>query len=171
MKFITTIIRAQIFLLGFGLVILNADEAIDGQETQKTKGLIRKSFYDKNHTKMGLLRKPLFPGANEVELLRSLLDASPERLKIMKKTIERVESMSPEKKKEIKMRWRQLKESPPHLRAQELGRLKRRHDQLSEYWATLNSKDRQNEIKAFRALSFTEREKYFKSVIKFKKGQ
>lgn len=171
MKFINKIIRTQIFLLGLGLAILNADEGLDGQTVQQTKGLIRKSFNDKNYTKMSLRRKSPFPGANEVELLRSLLDASPERLKIMKKTIERVESMSPQKKKEIKMRLRQLKDSPPHLRAHELGRLKRRYEQLTQHWASLEPKDRQNEIKAFRALSFTEREKYFKSVTQHKKGQ
>ena len=171
MKFIIKIIRAQIFLLGLGLATLNADEGLDGQTAQKTNRLIHKSFNDKNYTKMNLRRKPLFPGANEVELLRSLLDASPERLKIMKKTIERVESMSPQKKKEIKMRLKQLKDSPPHLREHELGRLKRRYEQLTQHWASLQPKDRQNEIKAFRALSFTEREKYFKRVIQHKKGQ
>ena len=75
------------------------------------------------------------------------------------------------KKKEIKKRLRQLKDSPPHIRAHEIGRLKRRYEQLTQHWATLNPQDRQNEINAFRALSFPEREKYFKSVIQNKKGQ
>lgn len=171
MNWVSKIIKIQFLVIGGGSILLHGNEGSLNQATTETKNSIHKSLSDNNFTKMSSRRRPSFPGANEVELLRSLLDASPERLKIMKKTIERVESMSPQKKKEIKKRLRQLKDSPPHIRADEIGRLKRRYEQLTQYWASLNPKDRQNEIKAFRALTFPEREKYFKSVIQYKKGQ
>ena len=171
MNWISKIIRTQFLVIGLGLTLLHANEKMVNQPITKNNDSIHKSSSDNNFTNISLRRKPSFPGANEVELLRTLLDASPERLKIMKKTIERVESMSPQKKKEIKKRLRQLKDSPPHIRADEIGRLKRRYEQLTQYWASLNPKDRQNEIKAFRALTFPEREKYFKSVLQYKKGQ
>ena len=171
MNWVNKIIKIQFLVIGGGSILLHGNEESFKQATSETKNSIHKSLSDNNYTKMNSRRRPTFPGANEVELLRSLLDASPERLKIMKKTIERVESMSPQKKKEIKKRLRQLKDSPPHIRADEIGRLKRRYEQLTQHWASLNPKDQQNEIKAFRALSFPEREKYFKSVIQYKKGQ
>ena len=169
MNWISKIIRTQFLVIGLGLTSLHANEKIVNQPITKNNDSIHKSSSDSNFTNISLRRKPSFPGANEVELLRSLLDASPERLKIMKKTIERVESMSPQKKKEIKKRLRQLKDSPPHIRAKELGWLKRRQEQLNNYWQTLSPQDRENEIKSFRALPSGEREKYFRSIIKTKK--
>ena len=171
MNWLKQIIKIQFLVIGGGSILLHGNEESLNQAIYKTKNSIHKNLDDNNFTKLISRRRLSFPGVNEVELLRSLLDASPERLKIMKKTIERVESMSPQKKKEIKKRLRQLKDSPPHIRAHEIGRLKRRYEQLTQHWATMNPQDRQNEINAFRALSFPEREKYFKSVIQNKKGQ
>ena len=47
------------------------------------------------------------------------------------------------------MRLRQLKDSPPHLRAHELGRLKRRYEQLTQHWASLNLKIDKMRLKPF----------------------
>jgi hypothetical protein len=170
MNVITTWRKAYYIILYLVFAPLSADEASYVKGTPETKDLVKDVVNEHNLTTMPARQKPPFPGGREVELLRSLLDAPPERLKILKKTIERVELMSPQKKKEIKKRLRQLKESPPHIRAHELGRLKRRQMQLNNYWQGMSPKDRQNEIKAFRALSLVERESYFKSVIKNKKG-
>ena len=102
MNWVSKIIKIQFLVIGGGSILLHGNEESLKQATTETKNSIHKSLSDNNFTKMSSRRRPSFPGANEVELLRSLLDASPERLKIMKKTIERVESMSPQKKKEIK---------------------------------------------------------------------
>ena len=99
MNWVSEIIKIQFLVIGGGLILLRGDEGSLNQVTSKTKNSIHKSLSDNNFTKMSSRRRPFFPDVNEVELLRSLLDASPERLKIMKKTIERVESMSPQKKK------------------------------------------------------------------------
>ena len=169
MNWVNKIIKIQFLVIGGGSILLHGNEESLNQAIYKTKNSIHKNLDDNNFTKLISRRRLSFPGVNEVELLRSLLDASPERLKIMKKTIERVESMSPQKKKEIKKRLRQLKDSPPHIRAKELGWLKRRQEQLNNYWQTLSPQDRENEIKSFRALPSGEREKYFRSIIKTKK--
>ena len=67
-------------------------------------GKLNKSSNEKNMTKSGSKRSVQLPNASEIELLQRLLDVSPERLRFMKKAIERVESMSPEQKKNIKER-------------------------------------------------------------------
>ena len=169
MNWLKQIIKIQFLVIGGGSILLHGNEESLNQAIYKTKNSIHKNLDDNNFTKLISRRRLSFPGVNEVELLRSLLDASPERLKIMKKTIERVESMSPQKKKEIKKRLRQLKDSPQHIRAKELGWLKRRQEQLNNYWQTLSPQDRENEIKSFRAIPSGEREKYFRSIIKTKK--
>lgn len=119
---------------------------------------------NKNHPKGDLLRKPLFPGAGQVDLLRVLLDMPPEKLRIMRKTIERVEKMSPVHKKEIKIRLSRLRDLNPENRARELRVLRRRYETLNKHWQNMDSESRQLEMSKFFKLSLSERSKYFNEI-------
>jgi hypothetical protein len=88
----------------------------------------------------------------------------PEKLRIMRRTIERVEGMSPVQKKEIKTRLRKLKDLNPDHRARELRGLRRRHDILNKHWQSLNSESRQEEMKKFYNLSLSERSIYLNKI-------
>jgi hypothetical protein len=129
------------------------------QKMERTKHLS-----DKNQTKKNLRGIPIFPGANQVELLRSLLDAPPENLRILRKTIERVEGMSLEQKKDIKHRLRNLKNLQPERRSKELRALRHRQDVLSKYWNSLDLEIRKEEMRSFYKLSLLERKKYFEKI-------
>ena len=63
---------------------------------------------DRNNSALSVSRSTHFQGAKHIDLLFSLLDASPEKLRVMKKTIERVQLMSPEQKKEMRGRLKEL---------------------------------------------------------------
>ena len=119
------------------------------------QGVNRPLVVDNNQTKRELHRKPHFPGASQVDLLRTLLEMPPEKLRIMRNTIERVEGMSPVQKKEIKTRLRKLKDLKPDYRLHELRLLRRRHDILNKYWQSLNSESREEEMKKFYNLSLS----------------
>ena len=120
---------------------------------------------DGNVSKVDKKRKLNFPSSDQIDLLRSLLDASPERLRVMKKTIERVESMTPDQKRNVKIRLRKLRDAPPHIRFKELGNLRLRHEKLTKYWQSLKSEKRKSEIKNFQNLSLSERDSYYRDVI------
>ena len=83
----------------------------------------------------------------------------------MKKTIERVESMTPDQKRNVKMRLKKLRDAPPHIRFKELGNLRLRHEKLNKYWKSLNREKRKSEMENFQNLSLPERESYFRDVI------
>jgi hypothetical protein len=125
---------------------------------------LNKSFNDRNMTKSGSKRSVQLPNASEIELLQRLLDVSPERLRFMKKAIERVESMNPEQKKNIKERLSKLKNSPPHIRKREIGKLRSRHEKLNKYWKDLDFEKRKLEITKFQSLSSLEKDNYLKRI-------
>ena len=150
--------------LFFPLILTLAEEVNDRKKLSIQKMEKRKHFSDKNQTKKNLRGIPLFPGANQVDLLRSLLDAPPENLRILRKTIERVEGMSPEQKKDIKHRLRNLRNLQPELRTRELRALRHRHDVLNKYWKSLDPEMRKEEMRNFYQLSFADRTKYFNKV-------
>jgi hypothetical protein len=160
-KIIKKIIRLSLF---FPLSLILASEVNDRKKLSIQKMEKRKHFPDKNQTKKTLRGIPLFPGANQVDLLRSLLDAPPENLRILRKTIERVEGMSPEQKKDIKHRLRNLRNLQPEGRTKELRALRHRQDVLGKYWKSLDPEMRKEEMRNFYQLSFADRTKYFNQV-------
>lgn len=150
--------------LFFPLSLSLGEKENDGKKLSIQKMERTKHFSDKNQTKKNLRGIPIFPGANQVELLRALLDASPENLRILRKTIERVEGMSLEQKKVIKHRLRNLKNLQPERRIKELRALRHRQDVLSKYWNSLDLEIREREMKNFYKLSLLERKKYFEKI-------
>ena len=132
------------------------------------QGVNKPILVDNNNSMRELHRKSLFPGARQVDLLRALLEMPPEKLRIMRKAIERVEGMSSVQKKEIKIRLRKLKDLKPDHQAHELRVLHRRHDILNKYWQSLNSESRQAEMKKFYSLSLSERSIYWNKIKELK---
>ena len=146
-KIIKKIIRLSLF---FPLSLILASEVNDRKKLSIQKMEKRKHFSDKNQTKKNLRGIPLFPGANQVDLLRSLLDAPPENLRILRKTIEH--------------RLRNLRNLQPELRTRELRALRHRHDVLSKHWKSLDPEMRKEEMSNFHQLNFVDRTKYFNQV-------
>jgi hypothetical protein len=72
--------------------------------------------------------------------------------------------MNPEQKKNIKERLSKLKNSPPHIRKREIGKLRSRHEKLNKYWKDLDFEKRKLEITKFQSLSSLEKDNYLKRI-------
>ena len=67
---------------------------------------------DHNRTAQGGIEREELR-AEQMELLRFFLEASPERLQVIRKTIERVEKMTPEERKSMRARLKRFREKAP----------------------------------------------------------
>lgn len=162
MKNITA--KLVLFFLFTPLSLIFAADLNERDVSGAKNSQIRKQFVDKNQSTKSHLKNPLFPGANQVDLLRSLLDAPPEKLRILRQTIERLEGMSIERKKEIKHRLKNLRNLRPEDRTKELKTLRNRQNILGKYWQTLEPEKRKKEMRKFHKLCLADRTQYFKSI-------
>lgn len=153
-----------LFLLFLNILSSKGSSPVNDSGTANTIDREFKRGFDKNMSKSGGFRKSNFSDLGEIEILRRLLDAPPEKLKIMKKTIERVESMTPEQKRNVSNRLKKLRESPPHIRHNEIGKLRFRRDKLNNYWQGLGVEERKSEMEKFFKLSALGREKYMTEI-------
>ena len=88
-------------------------EQNEASAQEKTIEGKRVDSVDHNRTAQGGHRKRRAPGEEQMELLRFFLEASPERLQVIRKTIERVEKMTPEERKSMRARLKRFQEKAP----------------------------------------------------------
>ena len=98
----------------------------------------------------------------EIEVLQRLLKAKPEKLRVMRKTIERVELMSVEQRKAMSERLRNFRNAPIEEKQRVMLRLKKRSKVLSQYWKKMDPQKKRVEMEHFRTLNEAERGNYFK---------
>jgi len=126
----------------------------------------RAASVDHNRTGQGGHRKRRAPGEEQMDLLRFFLEASPERLQVIRKTIERVEKMTPEERKSMRARLKRFREKAPAARTKMMKDFHMRQDLLNRYWKTLDPETRVREMNHFYQLSLPQRPKYFEKVRK-----
>ena len=151
------------FLLSLFASDLVAEKVLN-KNFDKLKHYSRKPLTDSNSSQSVPRKKPQFPVNKQINLLKSLLDTPPERLKIMRKTIERIESMNPEQKRALRQRLSTLNNKSPEGRSRELANLRTRHEKLSVFWQSLSPEKRSKEINQFQKLSYEDRAKYLKRI-------
>ena len=141
-----------------------------GEDGPSSKGKIvdgsKSGRFDQNRTGSALHRGKRPPNDEQIELLHFLLEASPERLQTIRKTIERVESMSPEQRKSMRARLKRFRENPPATRTKMMRDFRMRQDLLRKYWKTLDPETRAREMKHFYQLPLPQRPKYLEKVRK-----
>ena len=141
-----------------------------GEQKEPSRGKAREGprvgYFDQNRTGSGFHRKRKPPGEEQMELLRFLLEASPERLHVMRKTIERVEKMTPEERKSMRARLKRFRENAPAARTKMMKDFHVRQDALNRYWKTLDPETRSREMKHFYQLPLPQRPKYLEKVRK-----
>lgn len=157
------------FILHILSVSLFAGASI-GEERPSSKGKIvdgsKSGRFDQNRSGSALHWGKRPPNDEQIKLLHFLLEASPERLRAMRKTIESVESMSPEQRKSMRARLKRFKENPPATRTKMMRDYRMRQDLLRKYWKTLDSETRAREMKHFHQLPLPQRSKYLEKVRK-----
>ena len=157
------------FVLQLLLVSLFACASMGEQKTSskgKNREEPRPGRFDQNRTGPDIHWRKRPPGDEQMELLHFLLDASPERLQAMRKTIERVEAMSPEQRKSMRARLKHFRENPPATRTKMMRDFRTRQDLLRKYLKTLDPETRSREMKHFHQLPLPERSKYLEKVRK-----
>ena len=161
------------FVFQLLFVGLFAHSSLGEKEEPSLKGKTREdsrlSRFDQNRTGPGLHRKKRPPGDEQMELLRFLLEASPERLQVMRRTIERVEKMTPEERKSMRARLKRFRENAPAARTKMMKDFQSRQDSLHRYWKTLDPEARARETKHFHQLPMPERYKYLEKIRKKQK--
>ncbi|MBT3637599.1 MAG: hypothetical protein HN531_11705 [Opitutae bacterium] len=125
---------------------------------------------DENRTRADFHRKKRPPSEEQMELLRFLLEASPERLQVIRGTIERVEKMTPEERKSMRARLKRFRENAPAARTKMMKDFHMRQDLLRRYWKTLDPETEAREIKHFHQLPMPERHKYLEKIRKKQKA-
>ena len=104
-----------------------------------------------------------------MELLRFFLEASPERLQVIRKTIERVEKMTPEERKSMRARLKRFRRKAA-ARTKMMKDFHMRQDLLNRYWKTLDPETRVREMNHFHQLSLPQRPKYLEKVRKIQRS-
>lgn len=125
-----------------------------------------RALSDENRTRADFQRKRRPPSEEQMELLRFLLEASPERLQVIRGTIERVEKMTAEERKSMRARLKHFRENAPAVRSKMMKDFQSRQDLLRKYWKTLDSETKAREMKNFHKLPFPERQKYLEMIRK-----
>jgi hypothetical protein len=161
---ISFVLKSLFFLLT--ACLLKADERGELKGKFRFLGNPDLERFDENRTRADFQRKRRPPSEEQMELLRFLLEASPERLQVIRRTIERVEKMSPEERKGMKVRLKHFRENAPAARTKMMRDFQSRQDSLRKYWKTLDPETQSREMKKFHQLALPERQKYLEKVRK-----
>ena len=99
-------------------------------------------------------------GDDEIRFLRRLLDLPPERLRMLRKTIERLENYSEEERKALKDKLAHFRSGRPEERDKKIEDLMRRHALLREHMGKLPLGERAKRMKKFQSLNLTEKKRF-----------
>ena len=97
---------------------------------------------------------------DEIRMLRRLLDMPPVRLRMLRRTIERLENYSEEEREKMKKKLNKLRSMEPGDRNYAMEVLLKRHASLKSYWASFSPENRAVEIRKFISMSNKQRKKF-----------
>jgi len=103
-------------------------------------------------------------GEEEIRMLRKLLELPPARLKILRKTIERMEKYSEEDRELMRRKLSRFKAGAPDERKKFIEQIRRRHELLQSHLSKFSPKQKIEEAKKFHALSLNEKRKFFEDL-------
>ena len=99
-------------------------------------------------------------GDEEIRMLRRLLDLPPERLGMLRKTIERLENYSEEDREALKKKLAHFRNGSPEERTKKIEDLMRRHALLREHMEKLSPSERAARMKKFQSLNLIEKKRF-----------
>ncbi|MBT5908830.1 MAG: hypothetical protein HOH25_03460 [Opitutae bacterium] len=108
----------------------------------------------------------------QIEMLRRLLDTPPEKLRLMRETIQRLEKMSPKDREDMRRRLKRFRELPQQRRSEmfrnfhyKQNSLRSYRDSLRSYWDSLPASKREKAQLDFQRLSPHERKAFVDRVL------
>ncbi len=99
-------------------------------------------------------------GDEEIRMLRRLLELPPERLKMLRRTIERLENYTEEERKSLKEKLTHFNNRTPEERSRNIEDLMRRHALLKEHMERLSPSERASRMKRFQSLNLIEKKRF-----------
>lgn len=99
-------------------------------------------------------------GGEQIEMLRRLLETPPEKLRLMRETIQRVENMTPEDREDMRRRLKRFRELPLQRRSEVFRNFHHKQNSLRRYWDSLPQKKRDKELLEFQRLAPHERKAF-----------
>ena len=99
-------------------------------------------------------------GGEQIEMLRRLLESPPEKLRLMRETIQRVEKMTPEDREDMRLRLKRFRELPLKRRSEVFRNFHHKQNSLRRYWDSLPPKKRDKELLEFQRLAPHERKAF-----------
>ena len=101
----------------------------------------------------------------QIEMLRRLLDTPPEKLRLMRETIQRLEKMSPKDREDMRRRLKRFRELPKQRRSEVFRKFHHKQNSLRSYWDSLPAKTREKEQLEFQRLLPHERKAFMDRVL------
>ena len=105
-------------------------------------------------------------GGEQLEMLRRLLDTPPEKLRLMRETIQRVEKMSPEDREDMRLRLKRFRELPLQRRSEVFRNFHHKQNSLRSYWDSMPPQKRDKEMHEFQRLPPHERKAFMDRVLR-----
>ena len=151
--------RLYLLYLSYSFLLLlpSWQHRIHGEDSRQN-GVSREFLKNVGKKRQG---RPPKVGEEEIRMLRRLLEMPPARLRMLRKTIERMENYSEEEREEMKKKLAKFQSSNSGERSQAMDSLLRRHALLKSHWSKVSSERRAMEIKKLNSMSHQERRKFF----------
>ena len=96
----------------------------------------------------------------EIRLLRKFLDMPPARLKVLRRTLERMEGYTEEERRQMRIRLSKLQEESSSGKSRIMEGFVKRQQILKVYWSKLPVEKRKEEMANFYSMTGNERKEY-----------
>ena len=110
-------------------------------------------------------------GDDEIRMLRRLLELPPARLKMLRKTIERLENYSEEERETMKKKLAHFRNRSPEERKVVIDRVLKRHSLLKAHLDKLSPAERASRMKRFQSSTPIEKRKFLDGLQKATENQ
>ncbi|MBT5380265.1 MAG: DUF3106 domain-containing protein [Opitutae bacterium] len=146
-----------------GLHTASSQEGRDRKQDSPDK--VRPSTEDKRQRIPGSGPPRQQGGYNRLEMLRRLLDAPPEQLRMIRETIRRIEQMTPPERDAMRKRLKNFRDLPSNNRSKMLSDFQTRQECLNRHWQSFPPDKRDKEKQNFEKLPLEKRKAYINRIL------
>mgnify|MGYP005651572593 CR=1 FL=1 len=166
----TVNIRLYFLFFIFPIAGLHTASSQEGRDRkQDSPDKVRPSTEDKRQRVPGSGPPRQQGGYNRLEMLRRLLDAPPEQLRMIRETIRRIEQMTPPERDAMRKRLKNFRDLPSNSRSKMLSDFQTRQECLNRHWQSFPPDKRDKEKKNFEKLPLEKRKAYINRILKNRK--
>ena len=162
----TVNIRLYFLFFIFPIAGLHTASSQEGRDRkQDSPDKVRPSTEDKRQRIPGSGPPRQQGGYNRLEMLRRLLDAPPEQLRMIRETIRRIEQMTPPERDAMRKRLKNFRDLPSNSRSKMLSDFQTRQECLNRHWQSFPPDKRDKEKQNFEKLPLEKRKPYINRIL------